>query len=438
MKTMKAPTACVLVVLCLLASSCKISGPGGIFGKASPHEKYRQMLLNAGLENTALGREWVAAAEKSLLNPLKVTIPYKETGYFPADQARASAISFEARQGQKVFISFQRQPVKDFSVYVDLWEERNSSNKKLLAYADTGASGFEHEIEKSGRYILRVQSELLRSGQYELSITTGPSLAFPVRDGKAQSFWGAARDAGARKHEGVDIFAPIRTPAIAAAKGTVTRVTTNKLGGKVVFLRPEGKDYNLYYAHLDDQLVSDGRQVNAGDTIGLVGTTGNARGGSPHLHFGIYTSSGAVDPYPFINKDSRKPAEVKVSASNMGRSMRSANNAMLITDLQLQSSGGIKVAGGSLVEIIGGTASWYKVLQPDGSMGFIKGSVLKPATSPLRELKIAGDRPLLDRPDLTAPRKTVLKQGETVKVLGTSGSFLFVEGESYSGWITSS
>ena len=57
----------------------------------------------------------------------------------------------------------------------------------------------------------------------------------------------------------------------------------------------------LYYAHLDQQLVSPGERVNAGEIVGTVGNTGNARTTAPHLHFGIYAvGRGAIDPYWFI------------------------------------------------------------------------------------------------------------------------------------------
>jgi murein DD-endopeptidase MepM/ murein hydrolase activator NlpD len=58
---------------------------------------------------------------------------------------------------------------------------------------------------------------------------------------------------------------------------------------------------STYYAHLDRQAVTPGQRVNAGDLVGWVGNTGNARTTPPHLHFGVYlAAAGAVDPLPFI------------------------------------------------------------------------------------------------------------------------------------------
>ena len=117
-----------------------------------------------------------------------------------------------------------------------------------------------------------------------------------------QSFWGDPRDGGQRRHEGIDIFAPKLTPAIAVADGYVSGVTEGGIGGKAVWLNVAGKNIHLYYAHLDRQLVRDGQAIKQGDTLGLIGNTGNAKYTAPHLHFGIYTPDGPVDPFPFVNK----------------------------------------------------------------------------------------------------------------------------------------
>lgn len=110
--------------------------------------------------------------------------------------------------------------------------------------------------------------------------------------------WGAARGTD-RSHEGVDIFATRGTPVLSATRGVVSSIRESGLGGKQVWVLGPGMERH-YYAHLDDWAEGLGeRQVlQPGDVIGYVGTTGNARGTPPHLHYGIYGSQGAIDPLP--------------------------------------------------------------------------------------------------------------------------------------------
>ena len=91
------------------------------------------------------------------------------------------------------------------------------------------------------------------------------------------------------------------TPAVAATHGVVASARTNALGGNVVWLLDLERGMTLYYAHLDRHEVRTGERVERGDTLGRVGSTGNAEGNIPHLHFGIYVpGEGAIDPQPFV------------------------------------------------------------------------------------------------------------------------------------------
>lgn len=110
--------------------------------------------------------------------------------------------------------------------------------------------------------------------------------------------WGAARSGG-RTHEGTDIFAERGTPVVSATEGLVVEVGTNSLGGNVVWVQGPGREAH-YYAHLEDYQpgLASGDRVAVGDTLGFVGDSGNAQGTPPHLHYGIYRASGAVNPYP--------------------------------------------------------------------------------------------------------------------------------------------
>jgi murein DD-endopeptidase MepM/ murein hydrolase activator NlpD len=128
------------------------------------------------------------------------------------------------------------------------------------------------------------------------------SLPVPVAGVKPRGLadtWGGARGAG-RHHEGIDIFAKRGTPVLSSTEGVVMRVGTNRLGGQVVWvLGPGGQRH--YYAHLERYGdVHAGMRVAPGKVLGYVGTSGNAAGTPPHLHYGIYAAAGALNPYPFL------------------------------------------------------------------------------------------------------------------------------------------
>jgi murein DD-endopeptidase MepM/ murein hydrolase activator NlpD len=111
--------------------------------------------------------------------------------------------------------------------------------------------------------------------------------------------WGAPRDGGRRRHQGIDLLAPAGTPVIAVADGRITRASNVERGLGGISLRLQdrrGTEY--YYAHNLRNLARVGQRVHAGQVIAQVGATGNARGGPPHLHFQLHPGGG-----PPVNAD---------------------------------------------------------------------------------------------------------------------------------------
>jgi len=109
-------------------------------------------------------------------------------------------------------------------------------------------------------------------------------------------------------HHGEDIFAAEGTPLLAVADGTLHTIGFTKIGGYRLWLR-DGEGNEFYYAHLSaySPLAVEGRRVEAGDVVGFVGDTGDAEGGSPHLHFEIHPAAmaglgydGVVAPYSIL------------------------------------------------------------------------------------------------------------------------------------------
>jgi murein DD-endopeptidase MepM/ murein hydrolase activator NlpD len=127
-----------------------------------------------------------------------------------------------------------------------------------------------------------------------------PGFICPM-DGWATSFindWGFPRSGG-RSHKGTDVFAPMGQPVYAVADGSVS-LGNGGLGGTTIWLTA---DYGVafYYAHLSGFAnVSSGQRVSKGQLIGYNGNSGNARGGSPHLHFQIRPGGrSGVDVNPY-------------------------------------------------------------------------------------------------------------------------------------------
>jgi murein DD-endopeptidase MepM/ murein hydrolase activator NlpD len=122
---------------------------------------------------------------------------------------------------------------------------------------------------------------------------------------------GQSRAGGTRRHQGMDIFAPMGTPVYATADGEVV-YSERRSGdggsagfGMAVQLK-HADGYTTKYAHLSKlKGYSKGDRVNAGDVIGYVGDTGNAKGTPPHLHFEIWKGRQMQEPANFLSGANR-------------------------------------------------------------------------------------------------------------------------------------
>jgi len=150
------------------------------------------------------------------------------------------------------------------------------------------------------------------------SLNPDQKLAMPlvnVTRNQVADTWHAPRS-GNRQHEGQDIFAPQGTPIYSATSGYVYNIGENNLGGQTVSIAGAGGRY-YYYAHLASYArgLAIGDRVTTRTVLGYVGTTGNAAGTPPHLHFGVYTPTGAINPLPLL-VDRAKPKAGESAASN--------------------------------------------------------------------------------------------------------------------------
>ncbi|MFN8121130.1 MAG: peptidoglycan DD-metalloendopeptidase family protein [Thermoleophilia bacterium] len=141
-------------------------------------------------------------------------------------------------------------------------------------------------------------------GAAEIAVLPGGvAHVFPVQGGASYSDdWMAAR-AGGRVHQGIDLFKSTGTPLVAVADGTIFRVGWNTLGGWRLWLRDRAGT-EFYYAHMSaySEAAKEGATVTQGTVIGYMGTSGDAQGTPPHLHFEIHPGGGGpVRPYPIVS-----------------------------------------------------------------------------------------------------------------------------------------
>ncbi|GAB3529719.1 hypothetical protein GCM10027443_09400 [Pontibacter brevis] len=416
----------------------------GVFSKEqTPYEKYVAKIKDAKLDETALGQEWLQAGQQALRDSITITLPFKETGYFSAEKPKALGYRVAAKRGERIVVNLEMRAREQAQVFMDLFEAPAipTEEPRRVASADTTGASLRYEVDEDQQHILRVQPELLRSGQYTITIQTEPTLAFPVQGKTSRniaSIWGDPRDGGARLHEGVDIFAKRGTPAVASTDGVVSRVNVTPRGGKVVWLTDMARRQSLYYAHLDSQVVAAGQRVQAGDTLGFVGNTGNAITTGPHLHFGIYRfGRGATNPFPYLYEPTTSVPEVKVDASLVGNWGRvSAKSANIRLQPSTKSTVYATLPQHTPLQVTGGTGTWYRIALPNGTEAYIASSLVEAATKPVTYQKIATEIDLLDEAHPLAAAKDSLKPGSSVAVLGNYNGFRLVRNdEGLLGWI---
>ncbi|MFV0517684.1 MAG: peptidoglycan DD-metalloendopeptidase family protein [Aminipila sp.] len=133
---------------------------------------------------------------------------------------------------------------------------------------------------------------------YTASVSTTKSsgaLAAPMSHIEVSSGYGASR--GSRRHAGIDLRNPKGTPFAAAADGVVVYSGYSGSYGNIIKV-DHGGGLQTYYAHCDSMNVSVGETVSKGQTLGTVGSTGNATGNV--LHFEVRINGAAQNPMNYI------------------------------------------------------------------------------------------------------------------------------------------
>ena len=149
------------------------------------------------------------------------------------------------------------------------------------------------------------------------------SLYFPVPgedSTRLDDSFDAPRDGGVRRHNAIDIMARKGTPILSVQDGRILKLSTNPKGGITVYATDLEEQYVYYYAHLDHYHpgIYAGKPLMRGDTLGYVGTTGNAPPDLPHLHFQVmhmpadrkqFWNGEPINPYPMLRQSNAASSE---------------------------------------------------------------------------------------------------------------------------------
>ena len=344
-----------------------------LFAEATPREEYASLAKRKRLVSPLTLEAWENVYQAALADSVYTTLPHREVIVLDSTlSTSAQSLAFTLPFGRR--LSIRADEVAGSPIFADLYRP---GDDRPVASWDTLDHFLDFENETGGPLPLRLVLQTLPGApsRYDLRLLTTSVLEFPVvgkDEGAIQSFWGASRDGGRRSHKGNDIFAPKRTPLVACADGRV-RVKNGGLGGKTIWLRDgEGRGVSYYYAHLDSQLVSTGQYVQRGDTIGLVGNTGNARTTPPHLHFGIYGRAGAFDPYPLLRRDDELPRAPQLLVATEAEEFRvpQRGNHYLRTSPDREDNVVRQLANGEAVTPLGSTGRYYRIRTAAGRTGY--------------------------------------------------------------------
>ena len=188
---------------------------------------------------------------------------------------------------------------------VDEWKRQSRTLKDALRNAKVSVVDAQAGLDAAREQAAREAAEKARL-EAQLATGAAPGGPVPTTNGRTcpvgtpNGFidsWHFPRPGG-RLHEGVDMFAPYGTPLYAAADGVIYRVYNNTIGGlSINLIDAAGNMY--FYTHLSSASVESGQSVRVGEVIGAVGTSGNAAGTPPHLHWQFHPGNGEpINPYP--------------------------------------------------------------------------------------------------------------------------------------------
>ena len=243
--------------------------------------------VNQTIRETTLLHQ-VNKGTAELLEELRTLKEDQQEAQIQADQAAADA---EALQAQ-------------LKVELDTLQDQQEVQLRLKREAESRISKWESALSSYAAEDKNIQDLINGSSPTKVTVTqlrppSAYGMQWPVI-GPVTSEYGYRIHPvyGTRKlHSGLDVSAPKGTPIAAAQSGTVIMAGVQGGYGNCVII-DHGDGVSTLYGHMSKINVSKGQQVNRGDIVGLVGSTGTATGN--HLHFEVRINGEATNPRPYL------------------------------------------------------------------------------------------------------------------------------------------
>lgn len=161
---------------------------------------------------------------------------------------------------------------------------------------------YKEQLEQQEKLLNEIEEEIAKAANPEQYTGTVTGFVWPCPDYKRISSYFGPRPqpvpGASTNHKGIDLTAPYGTAILASASGTVTTSTHSNSAGNYLVIA-HGNGMSTVYMHCSSLLVSVGDNVEQGEVIAKVGSTGYSSGN--HLHFGIIKNGTYVDPLEYIS-----------------------------------------------------------------------------------------------------------------------------------------
>ena len=188
-------------------------------------------------------------------------------------------------------------------------------------------------------------------------------------------------------HKGIDLSADMKSPVVAAAMGTVEKVSSDERSGNYVIIK-HNQEFSSVYCHLFEVLVGVGAPLKSGDTFALSGSAGKYSTG-PHLHFEIRLRGNSVDPRAYIDFG-------KTLSSYKGKDIIPLGDHSTAASLIPKGTAGVPVSETASNKAVAGVKSPLSLMGhweggewvvDDTSKRNSSGTLIKPSAAPTTKIK---------------------------------------------------